>query len=163
MIVDFASYFQYGPSISRIGEYDVLDDVYECLCIDCKFNTKQRDLFKPDFDGHRGYEKWEDLQFMLCPPRVLGYILREKQWAQLSVDLLKEPPLDGTEKLKDLYLTNGNATKDLLLGLVRNHGIGEAQSHNKGYELEDLDPDKGKGLVVLLYGDPSVGKTSTGK
>lgn len=46
-----------------------------------------------------------------------------------------------------------NSTKKLLLDLVRNH-IGERESGAEEQELEvdDIIPEKGKGLVVLLYG-----------
>ena len=53
---------------------------------------------------------------MIYPPRVLGYILREKQWAQLHVNKLGNVPTksqnnplhtdllfpDNTKNLKDL-------------------------------------------------------------
>ena len=50
----------------------------------------------------------------------------------------------------------GKKKKELLFGLVQNHDMDEE-------ELQDLVAEKGKGLIFLLYGAPSVGKTSTGK
>ncbi|KAI8957893.1 P-loop containing nucleoside triphosphate hydrolase protein [Daldinia sp. FL1419] len=65
----------------------------------------------------------------------------------------------GTEHWTDLHLhlkgdssLNGREIKDLLLDLVTTHGQGQ---------IGDLVEDKGKGLVILLYGNPGVGKTST--
>lgn len=36
--------------------------------------------------------EWEDEQYLLCPPRVLGYVLKSKQWAQLALSSLKPLP-----------------------------------------------------------------------
>ena len=57
---------------------------------------------------------------------------------------------------------DGAEMKELLCGLVKNHGIEGAKGAKKGYGITDIVPDKGKGLVILLYGNPGVGKTSTG-
>lgn len=58
---------------------------------------------------------------------------------------------------------NGIDRKKLLFRLVKHHGIGQATRGHKGYELNDIVAEKGKGLVILLYGTPGVGKTSTGR
>lgn len=47
-----------------------------------------------------------------------------------------------------------NSTKKLLLDLVRNHiGEREGGADEQELEVDDIIPEKGKGLVVLLYGD----------
>jgi len=162
VMVDFESYFRYGLDIAKIGDTQVADDFYECHCPDCASNKAQKNLFKPDYDNKTGMpnEKWEDLQLMLCPPRVLGYVLKDKQWAQLAVENLSDIKQEEYSKvLEQLHLSGtgkdgGKKKKELLFGLVQNHGIGER-------ELQDLVAEKGKGLVFLLYGAPGVGKTST--
>jgi hypothetical protein len=159
VMVDFTSYFRHGPGFSKIGELPIMDDLHDCQCPICSENEATKTLFKPHYDGCSGSstESWEDVQLMLCPPRVLGYVLKEKRWAQLAVtnlDFVKDEPTDGI--MKDLYLAgkdDGRAKKDFLMGLVRHHGE---------LELKDLVPGKGEGLVFLLYGEPGVGKTSTG-
>lgn len=167
-MVDFKSYYQYGRHYSQIGTTDVEEGVYDCSCPSCSSNEALRELFKPHYDGMTGgdNEKWEDIQLMLCPPRVLGYILKDKQWAQLAIDKLKMiPEEDPQTVLRMLYLEgedNGAERKDLLYGLVKNHGAGPPKRIHSGYELNDIVAEKGKGLVILLYGTPGVGKTSTG-
>ena len=71
-------------------------------------------------------EDREDRRFKLCPPRVLGYVIREKQWAQLDIKSLKPIPKEVNEEeiLSILHLAGekGDKTKNLLIGLVKTHG-----------------------------------------
>lgn len=82
-MVDFASYYQYGLSVAQIGSTIITDENYNCQCPDCSSNEALRERFRPHYDGMKGGkdEKWDNLQLMLCPPRVLGYNLKDKQWA----------------------------------------------------------------------------------
>jgi len=156
-MVDFSSYLRYGPGSTLIGELDTMSDIQECKCDDCAANPKLVDLYKPYYDDPK--DDWEDLQYQLCPPRVLGYVLKDKQWVQLAVDGLKEIPGSANRKALDsLHLAGpdeGRQIKELLSCLIHNHSTGDT-------ELIDIVPEKGKGLVILLYGEPGVGKTSTG-
>jgi len=160
VMVDFTSYFRYGPDSAKVGGLPVFEDVDTCECPICSKNEALQQLLKPRYDdsGKDPDAEWEGLQSMLCPPRVLGYVLKDKQWAQLAVTKLSDVAVEKeTTVLKDLYLTgkdNGNAKKRLLMGLVRHHGQ---------VLVKDLVAGKGEGLVFLLYGEPGVGKTSTGK
>ncbi|KAL9625328.1 MAG: hypothetical protein Q9160_000391 [Pyrenula sp. 1 TL-2023] len=168
VMVDFDSYYKYGLAVSQIGSTTVDEEIYDCQCPECSSNKTLQERFKPHYDGMKGAEgeEWDNLQFMLCPPRVLGYALKDKQWAQLSVEKLEKiPEKNFQDVMKGLHLggeDNGAERKNLLLGLVKNHGRGQAKRGNKGYELNDIVAEKGKGLVILLYGTPGVGKTSTG-
>ena len=167
-MVDFDSYYLHGSARSQIGDTAVEDDITDCQCPECSKNEILAQIFKPHYDNSTGEksEKWERLQTMMCPPRVLGYILQDKQWAQLAVDNLEDiPDEDLSAVMNSLHLhgeDDGQKEKDLLYWLVKNHGIGKAGRSNKGYELDDIVAEKGKGLVILLYGTPGVGKTSTG-
>ena len=94
---------------------------------------------------------------MLCPPRVLGYILGEKQWAQLQVTSVKEIPSKDPKDAWNtrLQLADDNKTKDMLFDLVQSHistAKQKAESEEIGLEVDDIIPGKGKGLVILLYG-----------
>ena len=102
-------------------------------------------------NGHLG-EKWDDLQVRRCPSRVLGYVLKDKHWAQLAsnkynsmieeeyTDVMKQPHL--SEKGRGAQMK-----KELVVGLTKHHGMGEI-------ELQDIVAEKGKDLVFLLYGEP---------
>ncbi|KAI9697895.1 MAG: hypothetical protein M1820_007682 [Bogoriella megaspora] len=170
VMVDFQSYYQYGLATSRIGDTIVYDEQYDCQCEDCLDSQALQACYRQSYDGMKGVEdeKWEKLQTMLCPPRVLGYVLKDKQWAQLAVDkLVPLPNEDETTVMDKLHLSgganeDGEETKSLLCGLVKNHGVEDEKGTKLGRGITDIVPEKGKGLVFLLYGNPGVGKTSTG-
>ncbi|KAI1478891.1 hypothetical protein K445DRAFT_302869 [Daldinia sp. EC12] len=157
VMIDFESYYQHGPQYRRIGDKYVLDASNECTCSQCRDNMALAETYHRDFDEALGTEDWTDLQFMLLPPRMLGYILREKQWAQLHIDNIK-PIKDNDSTFKSSLHLKGDSSlsglqmKELLLDLVRTHDQGQ---------VADLVQDKGKGLVILFYGNPGVGKTLT--
>jgi hypothetical protein len=157
-MVDFESYFRYGPAVASVGELNPQSDYTDCECRTCRGNDALQTLFRTRYDNATGLEEhWDDEQYMLCPPRVLGYILREKQWAQLQVTLLKDIPMDGNEnafnsKLQLAGEKSGAAIKKLLMNLVKNHGSTEANSGSDNVQMDDIVVNKGKGLVILLYG-----------
>ncbi|KAK4554116.1 hypothetical protein LTR86_008957 [Recurvomyces mirabilis] len=170
VMVDYLSYFQHGPnvrqrwSVSKLGETSVSDDVWNCMCADCQDN-EGRNRLKPQYDGMNGVDDrdlWEDLQFQLCAPRVLGYVLKDKAWAQFAVSKLTHMSQEEEKTVMSKLVLDGDdggqSQKDLLLNLVKHHGMKDSSK----YSLDDIVVDKGKGLVFLLYGAPGVGKTSTG-
>ncbi|KFA54443.1 hypothetical protein S40293_10081, partial [Stachybotrys chartarum IBT 40293] len=166
VMVDYASYFQYGPADGRNGALEPNNGDRACNCSDCAANEGLMQDYRTRFDKQGHLKSWEDEQYLICPPRVLGYILLEKRWAQLQVTKLspireEEPENAWKSRLK---LKNEKETKGLLFDLVTSHKFSNpAKDDNKrnGLEVDDIIPGKGKGLVVLLYGPPGVGKTST--
>jgi hypothetical protein len=157
-MIDFESYYKYGPEVAPVGELMPFGYDSDCDCSVCRGNDELKALFKWNYDDPSNLTtQWEDLQLMLCPPRVLGYILGEKQWAQLDIgkvieipEVLPDDPFDSQLQLAGEE--GGKDTKDLLKGLVRNHGLGVLKGGSQGSEVQDIVPDKGKGLVILLYG-----------
>ena len=153
-MVDFESYFRYGPSVARVGSLAPESDSPECSCIHCRENEGLAEGFRTRFDEEAHQKgKWEDEQFMFCPPRVLGYILNDKQWAQLQVSLLRSiPDKDPNDSWSTrLKLADGEKTKNMILNLVQGHGTSDPP-RDDGLEVDDIIHKKGKGLVILLYG-----------
>ncbi|PKY01736.1 P-loop containing nucleoside triphosphate hydrolase protein, partial [Aspergillus campestris IBT 28561] len=166
VMVDYLSYFQYGPPTANNGVLEPSEMNPDCACSNCQDNEGLAMRYRARFDTDRAQKNWEDEQYLLCPPRVLGYILKEKQWAQLQVNLIQDIPDKGDPDdawNSRLRLADGDRTKNMLLDLVSSHisssKTGEASE--RGLEVDDIIPGKGKGLVILLYGPPGVGKTST--
>ncbi|KAJ3835210.1 AAA family ATPase [Lentinula raphanica] len=166
VMVDFESYYKHGLASAQIAELYISEDTTECKCTNCASNDALQNNFRTRFDGFVGdltLESWEEEQLMLCPPRVLGYVLREKKWAQLDVNSVILPTHKGEadafwDKLILAGEDGGKETKAMLHGLIKNHGRSEKET---GYHLNDIVAEKGQGLVILLYGPPGVGKTST--
>ncbi|KAK1991740.1 hypothetical protein LX36DRAFT_704521 [Colletotrichum falcatum] len=167
VMVDYSSYFQFGTTTAPNG---MLKRSYSsnCSCTDCRTNDALAEKYRDRFDTKEARERttWENDQYLMCPPRVLGYALGQKYWAELQVNLVRDiPPNDPNSAWHSrLHLADENK-KTLLHGLVRSHISSSSRredSQRSGtLEVDDIIPGKGKGLVILLYGPPGVGKTST--
>lgn len=144
-MVDFESYFHYGPSVARVGSIIPDSDSPECACNDCNENEALKAAYRTRFDEEKRKEgKWEDEQYMLCPPRVLGYILNDKQWAQLQVSLLQSiPEKDPNDSWSTRLKLGDKKTKDMILDLVKGHGTSDP-TRKDGLEVDDIIPKKGK-------------------
>ena len=155
-MVDFVSWFRYGPADARVGPLRV-SSYQQCDCQLCRVSEACRVIYRRDFDleNHRN-GLWVDEQYLLCPPRILGYVLKDKQWAQLLVDGIKqiEIPRADSSWTRRLQLADGNETKSLIYDLVKSHTPSEPGRSLEGLEVEDIVAKKGKGLVILLHGTP---------
>ena len=172
-MVDHLSYFQYGPLVACNGSLEPSEEELECTCTDCQGNDGLARKYRTGFDKvdmTKTTTHWDDEQYMLCPPRVLGYVLRDKQWAQLQVTCIRPiPPENDKNAWNDrLRLVDDSAgsfkskelsTKRLLFDLVSSHistvpssTPDQRNSGDKTLEVDDIVPGKGKGLVILLYG-----------
>lgn len=87
-----------------------------------------------------------DGQFLLCPPRVLGYATQQKSWGQFRVDKTTDVP-PGLSKAFDEKLELDKDNKKMLKALVENH-----ESSKAAGVPQDVVEGKGKNLVVLLHG-----------
>ncbi|KAM0330094.1 hypothetical protein ACHAQA_004265 [Verticillium albo-atrum] len=92
-----------------------------------------------------------DMQLQLCASRVSGYSMRTKAWRTFDVDRVEDIKWN-TEPFESLVLPEGY--KDLILSFV------ESQV-KEGDTFDDVINGKGGGLVILLAGEPGVGKTLT--
>ncbi|RYP17984.1 hypothetical protein DL765_004203 [Monosporascus sp. GIB2] len=104
-------------------------------------------------DKHKGVDPNND-NFLLLPPRILGYATREKLWTQFLVDSVKPGGGKRPQKFREV-LQLDETYKRLIESLVMSF------SRNSDKQLADIIEGKGKGLYILLYGPPGVGKTLT--
>jgi hypothetical protein len=158
-MVDFESYLQHAPDAQKHGpmgevEFSSLDN--ECHCGSCLNN----ELLKAN--QRKKYDKWDpkdpfsDEQYLICPPRVLGYHLDSRTWLELDVEklqIISQPVSDSAFTKLQLQ----KALKILIRQLVQSHSSGTG----KKPLMEDIVKGKGQGLVILLHGPPGVGKTLT--
>ncbi|KAI0902654.1 P-loop containing nucleoside triphosphate hydrolase protein [Ustulina deusta] len=93
-----------------------------------------------------------DEQRLLATPWVRGFDLKSKQWCELCVDELR--PMTWNDEAFDKLVLPGDE-KQLAWEFV------EAKSLSQSEKFDDFIPDKGRGLIILMFGPPGVGKTFT--
>ena len=95
--------------------------------------------------------KLTDDQLLLCSSKVKGYSLKDRSWGEFYVDLITDIKFNKTS-FTNLVLPE--SYRDLISSFVSRHLSGK-----DGFD--DFIPGKGRGLIVLLSGEPGVGKTLT--
>jgi len=98
-------------------------------------------------DTEKSFE--ENDNYLLFPPRLLGYATQEKVWGQFSVDNTKKPPGKMPKKFHE-NLQLDEKYKDLIEALVGSHESNQERA--KELQVKDVVQNKGKGLVLLLHG-----------
>ena len=152
--MDFEAYLKYGPSPEQgadgapMGEADYVQETDEkCLCANCKRNSALIKNQRIHYDDVPNTENFEEDQWLICPPRVLGYHLNGKKWVEMGVDhihpILKKKDNSGFSKLQ-----LPKVQKDLVNSLVQNHTSGSRANPL----MNDLTEGKGNGLIILLHG-----------
>lgn len=97
-----------------------------------------------------GIKPGDEIESLLCPPFVIGYSLSRKEWCRFCVDSTNEVAWK-----KDMWdsLILGDEETLVLQSLVTSHHFPE--------NARNQPDQKGRGLVILLYGTPGSGKTLT--
>ena len=109
-----------------------------------------------------------DEYVMLLPYRIYGYVMLNRKWFPLNINLINDINPEQVRMTasgyEDLVLPDGH--KKLLQAIVKNQ-VRDPKQTNGGQEegLDEFQMDvvqgKGQGLIILLHGAPGVGKTST--
>ena len=133
-------------------DYDVDTQIYQ------DFMDKHQKQLEPKDPGELDSE-----DLILLPNKLFGFVLRTRKWAALDISTVKDVDYSTGERgFQDLQLPKGH--KETVLAMVQNHKQGSqgsgTQKHTSAPSM-DLVRGKGKGLVMLLHGEPGVGKTST--
>jgi len=179
-MVDFTSYLQHGPRTSYrsgpMGDAELTYRDNECHCVECLSNSALRDNQRSIYDNFsKDMEFIDDTQYLICPPRVLGYHLNSRTWLELDISEMdtKSVPAErsASTELGDMEVATGpdyylsdihkpksrkafdmlqlrKNQKDLIKDLVESHSSGTGRKPL----MEDIMEDKGKGLVILLHG-----------
>ncbi|KAF3024227.1 hypothetical protein E8E14_011319 [Neopestalotiopsis sp. 37M] len=96
---------------------------------------------------------------LLLPGVVYAFALRDRKWVALDLTLLQDTQYE--DGWKDLILPAGH--KEMVRAVVENHAAGSRATGGmkKNSAEVDIVRGKGKGCIILLHGEPGVGKTST--
>ncbi|KAL3420930.1 hypothetical protein PVAG01_07375 [Phlyctema vagabunda] len=97
---------------------------------------------------------------ILLPFFVYGFVLRSRKWASLNIDKISNVLYESD--FESLVLPPGH--KETVRAMVNSHSHGAQNSERRDLGIGstmDLVRGKGKGLIILLHGEPGVGKTST--
>jgi hypothetical protein len=152
-MVDFDSFFEYLSTDTPIlGNLPRYQGQLESLSPERRAKTVFKEMYKFDWDQHSRNDDCSPDQLLHCPPRVLGYTLKQKKWSQLLVEKLQSPD-EADASVFEEKLQLEPDSKDLVRWSVQAHERGK-KTDNKGESLglQDFAPDKGKGLVIMLYG-----------
>ncbi|KAI0427951.1 hypothetical protein F5Y09DRAFT_314758 [Xylaria sp. FL1042] len=102
----------------------------------------------------------EDEDLMLLPCDVHGFVLRNRQWVTLRVADLSEVKFPNS--FDDLMLPERHKSSIQALVQVHENAVTRTQGGPPTIgSTIDLVKGKGAGLIILLHGEPGVGKTST--
>ncbi|KAL2286014.1 hypothetical protein FJTKL_07262 [Diaporthe vaccinii] len=108
----------------------------------------------------RRAEDLEQEDIILLPNWVHAFVLRSRQWVTLNAGDLSEVQFDNN--FDELMFSPSH--KRTIVALVETHENARTSPtqgpHSVGPAL-DLVKGKGAGLIILLHGEPGVGKTST--
>ncbi|KAJ2991766.1 hypothetical protein NUW58_g2398 [Xylaria curta] len=159
VIVDFASFLTYQSSQAPIlGPLERYEGPLTELSPSRRAQDVFKNMYKFDWDRHPAQRPMSDEQLLCCPPRVLGYALKQKTWVQLLVKHLDPPNKADASTFND-QLQLGSDAKDLILKSVQAHAMSDKRSQG----LDDFAPGKGKGLVIMLSWATRRGQNAHGR
>ncbi|KAL9126196.1 MAG: hypothetical protein Q9217_004725 [Psora testacea] len=159
VIIDFFSYNQYVAGGGRMGFKQPAEPYMFCSCAICFENDALKKTTRYCYDGIDKNEEFTEEQYLICPPRVLGFFMVRKTWAQLLVDDVGYLKKNIGDAFKKLVLEEKQ--KSLIRSLVSEHGEESEDGEGGSQHVEDIIEGKGKGVVILLHGPPGVGKSLT--
>lgn len=125
-MVDFNFYIQHAPNVvvhAPTGGITFSDRDDECRCETCMGNEALRKNQRRDFDGWSRNKPFQNEQYLLFPPRVLGYHLDYRTWLELDVqEIRKIEQISSDEAFTKLQLVP--TYKNLIKDLVQSHTSG---------------------------------------
>ncbi|KAL7783101.1 hypothetical protein V8C37DRAFT_397450 [Trichoderma ceciliae] len=113
---------------------------------------------KKDNDNEIGELEGDNLA--LLPRRLFAYALWERKFVQVDVRDVSFPELKDKDRAFD-SLQISSEHKTLIQSLVYSHFKKRVNEGTVEIATQDLIRGKGKGIVILLFGVPGVGKTAT--
>ena len=149
-MVDFFSYNQYVSGGGQM-EFEQPAQAWSfCACATCFENQALMDTIRCYYDDIDGSKEFDDEQYLICPPRVLGYFTVKKTWSQLLAEDIRYIEKNIGDAFKKLILDDQRKT--LIESLASKHGEDSEDGEGSASQAEDIIEGKGKGVVILLHG-----------
>ena len=113
---------------------------------------KSNEVKHIDDEDKANPENFNDEDYLIASPVVLGFSFGHKKWMEFDVSGLRE--VQWNEGAFD-SLVIPDDQKDVVRALVESH------SYSASKNIDDVIQGKGQGLVAVLHGPPGTGKTLT--
>ncbi|EHK21937.1 uncharacterized protein TRIVIDRAFT_151519, partial [Trichoderma virens Gv29-8] len=117
-------------------------------------------LLRKKKDNENEIGELEGDNLALLPRRLFAYALWERKFVQVDVRDVSFPELKDKDRAFD-SLQISTEHKTLIQSLVYSHFKKRVNESSVEIATQDLIRGKGKGIVILLFGVPGVGKTAT--
>ncbi|KAK3323006.1 P-loop containing nucleoside triphosphate hydrolase protein [Apodospora peruviana] len=99
-----------------------------------------------------------DQELLLTAPWMIGMDMKTKEWGRFLITDLQE--IEWNDKAFDnLVLPDGE--KELAWDFVESKALSDHPNNVVVTNNSDFIPDKGRGIIILMFGPPGVGKTFT--
>jgi hypothetical protein len=135
-----------------MNEYTRLQKIQYC--------TKTDPFLSSSIEGRGKTYQPRDGDLELLPRRLFAYALEDRKF--MAVDIRNLKPVDDQGIRAPSLIINKNH-ESMLNALIQSHFRRKELHETLGVygTNQDIIANKGRGLVILLYGVPGVGKTST--
>jgi hypothetical protein len=147
--------FGIGPAKEThywLNQYTRLQKIEYC--------TKTDPFLSEFYNDREKQYQLQDRDFELLPRRLFAYALSDRKFR--AVDVRNMEPVGGYGETNAPSLIINPNHERMLRALIEAHFRRKDLHENHGvFSNQDIISNKGRGLVILLYGVPGVGKTST--
>ncbi|ELR03570.1 hypothetical protein GMDG_06228 [Pseudogymnoascus destructans 20631-21] len=150
IMVDAPMFQEINPNYTRPSIFKSTNSIDLWLLGD---TTSSNKLDESAMESSVNLDALTEEDLLTCSPTVLGFSLNDKLWLEFAI-----ADISGISWNESLFnqLAIPDKSKKLIEALTTAQSSGKTK-----YTFDDFVEGKGRGLIMLLYGPPGVGKTMT--